>query len=115
MLNKKFRKALDHYIEMMDLGPEECPIILDNHYYDNSIIGITNDNRLVYDYNKMIREFARDEGCDEIEAQEWVDYNTMRAIPYMGEMRPIILQANRREIFQHAFDERIFDETEGDE
>lgn len=32
----------------------EGAIILDNSAFDNSIIGVTLDGRLIYDYDKMI-------------------------------------------------------------
>ena len=66
------------------------PIVLENHAYDKSIIGITPDNRLVYDYDLMIDEYLTDENCTYEEAQEWVDYNTIRAIPYIEGNAPII-------------------------
>lgn len=91
MEDKKLRKALEQYVEEYGFEEDELPIILDSHAYDGSIVGITESNRLVYDYEKMIQEFARDEGCSELEAQEWVDYNTMRAIPYMGDKKPIVI------------------------
>ena len=92
MRNDKLRNALFNYFK--DEDPSDCPIILDNHEYDNSIIGITDTNQLVYDYNSMIEEFAKDCECTEEDAQEWVDYNTMRAIPYMGERKPIVIMMN---------------------
>ena len=39
----------------------------------------------------MIKEFSEDEDVDELEAMEWVDYNTVRALSYMDDKRPIIL------------------------
>jgi hypothetical protein len=32
-----------------------------------------------------------DQGFTEEEAVEWIDYNTIRALPYMGEDGPIVL------------------------
>ena len=32
-----------------------------------------------------------EEGWSEEDAVEWIDYNTVRAIPYMGEGAPIIM------------------------
>ena len=89
MKDIKFRKALDDYIA--DMQFDEETLILDNHAYDKSIIGITNDGVLIYDYNKMIKEFMKDEDCDTLEAIDWIEYNTMRALPYMGERKPIIV------------------------
>ena len=93
MVNEKLRKALQNLCEEQGLEESEQPIILDNMSYDNSIVGITEDNRLVYDYNKMVEELMNDEGWSETDAIEWLDYNTLRAIPYMEShgRAPIIL------------------------
>lgn len=98
MKDEKFRKALDAMVE--DQGTEEEVLILDNHAYDKSVVGITEDGRLVYDFNKMVEEFMEDEHCDEIEAIEWLEYNTLRALPYMGERAPIIITESRDSILE---------------
>ena len=91
-----FRKALDAMVEDHEI--EEDVLILDNHAFDRSIIGITEDGRLIYDFEKMIEEFAEDEECDQTEALEWLEYNTLRALPYMGERAPIIMFSSRETI-----------------
>lgn len=98
MKDVKFREALDAMIE--DQGIEEDVLLLDDHAYDKSIIGITEDGRILYDFEKMIQEFAEDEGCDETEAIEWLEYNTIRALPYMGERAPIIIMETRDSILE---------------
>ena len=70
----------------------EGAIILDNSAFDNSIIGVTLDGRLIYDYDKMIEELIEDDGMSFDEAMEWIDYNTIRALPYAGSGAPIIIQ-----------------------
>ena len=89
MTNTSFREWLEEICNLFD--ESELPIVLEDHAYDNSIVGITADNRLVYDYNLMIEEFMNDENCSYEEAQEWVDYNTIRAIPYIKGNAPIII------------------------
>lgn len=96
MKDPKFRKALDAYA--VEHGQEIK--ILDDHAYDNSVVGVTDDGRLVYDYNLMVKEFMEDEECDEIEALEWLDYNTMRALPYMGEDAPIVINTNKETLME---------------
>ncbi len=64
---------------------------LTNYSYDDALIGITEDNRAVYDYNKMVEWLIKEEGFTEMGAREWIDYNTIRALPYMGEDAPIIM------------------------
>ena len=48
----------------------EGAIILDNSAFDNSIIGVTLDGRLIYDYDKMIEELIEDDGMSFDEAME---------------------------------------------
>ena len=62
-----------------------------NYSYDDALIGITEDNVAVYDYDKMVKWLVEKEGFTEEDAVEWVDYNTIRSLPYMGEKPPIIM------------------------
>ena len=70
---------------------DEDTIVFDNPAFDNSIIGITTDGQAVYDYNKMVVELMNDDNISEQEAIDWIEYNTLRVIPYAGEMAPIVI------------------------
>ncbi len=59
--------------------------------YDTALIGVSHDDRAIYDYDLMVEWLIREEGFTEEEAVEWIDYNTIRALPYMGADGPIIL------------------------
>lgn len=72
--------------------PEDA-IVFDNMSYDGSIVGVTTDDRVVYDYDKMVEELMEDEGWSYEEAAEWINYNTIRSLPYAGENAPIIMYA----------------------
>ena len=72
----------------------EGALVFDNYAYDNSIIGVTFDGRVIYCYDKMVKELMEDECWDELSAIEWIDYNTIRAIPYAGEKAPIVVYLN---------------------
>lgn len=65
--------------------------IFSNPSYKNSIIGISYDNRVIYDYDKMIEDLMEEDNLDFESALEFIEYNTLRAIPYMGSDAPIIL------------------------
>lgn len=56
--------------------PEDA-IVFDNMSYDGSIVGVTTDGKVVYDYDKMIEELMEDENCSYEEAIDWIDYNTV--------------------------------------
>ena len=66
-------------------------IFLTNYSYDDALIGVTSDDRAVYDYELMVEWLINSEGFTEEEARDWIDYNTLRALPFMGEGAPVIL------------------------
>lgn len=63
---------------------------LTNYDYETALVGVSTTGRTVYDYNRMVVWLMEHEGFTEEEAVEWIDYNTLRAIPYMGPDGPII-------------------------
>ena len=64
---------------------------LTNYSYDSALIGVTDDGRAVYDYELMVEWLMDTEGWSYEDAAEWVSYNTLRALPYMGENAPIVV------------------------
>jgi hypothetical protein len=64
---------------------------LTNYSYDTALIGVTEDNRAVYDFEKMVEWLVESEGFTSEEAVEWIEYDTVRALPYFGEKAPIIM------------------------
>ena len=56
-----------------------------------AIIGVSEDGRVVYDYNLMIEALMLSDNMTYDEASEFIDYNTIRALPYMGEKAPIVM------------------------
>ena len=80
--------------ELRDFIAEEHEeaVIFNVPNYDNAIVGISDDGRVVYDYELMIRELTNDTALTEEEAIQFLDYNTIRTLPYIEEnVRPIIL------------------------
>lgn len=59
--------------------------------YATAILGYTEDGNLVYSYDGMVDWLMDNDDMDDISAREWIDYNAIRTIPYMGEKKPIIL------------------------
>lgn len=68
-----------------------------NYSYDDALIGVTTDDRAVYDFDKMVAWLVEKEGFTQEEAVEWIEYNTIRALPYMGEGAPIIFYSLKEE------------------
>ena len=62
-----------------------------NPDFIDAIIGITDDGRLVYSYGKMVESLMNGDDMSYEDAVEFIDYNTVRTVPYMGECSPIIV------------------------
>lgn len=99
ILEEKRKKLLDDgYNEIMLF---EC------QSYDKSLIGVTADGRAVYDYDKMVEEYMEDNECNEEDATEWIDYNTLGAITADGSL-PIVLYHNEDDEAVNALtDEKV--------
>ena len=76
--------------KVLDAGYDDV-LLLDSFSYDDALIGITTDNRAVYDFSKMVEWLMLKEGCTETEAVEWIEYNTIRALPYAGQNAPLVM------------------------
>ena len=76
--------------KLLEYGQEGTKY-LTNFSYDDAFIGVTTDGRAVYDFDLMIQWLMENEEMDEFEAVEWIEYNTLRALPYMGEDAPIVI------------------------
>lgn len=66
-------------------------MIFKEESYDNALIGVSHDGRAVYSFEKMVEWLVNRDGITELEAIEWIEYNTIRAIPYYGDKAPIVL------------------------
>ena len=66
-------------------------IYFENPSYADAIIGYTSDNRIVYDYNLMVESLMKEDNISEIDAIEFIEYNTIRALGYIGNECPIIV------------------------
>lgn len=75
---------------LLDNGYEGVKYLV-NYGYDSALVGVTTDNRAVYNYEKMVEWLMEEEGFSYEDAVEWIDYNTMRALGYMGSDAPIII------------------------
>lgn len=75
---------------LLDAGYEDVKYFV-NYSYDDALIGVSEDGRAIYDYNKMVEWLIKKEGWSDIEAIDWIETNTLRALPYMGEGAPIIM------------------------
>lgn len=66
----------------------------DRKKYYPAIIGLAKDySHVAYSREKLISCFMNNNWSWE-EAEEWVEYNIERALPYWGERAPVILNNN---------------------
>lgn len=67
-----------------ELGYENVRIFDDSLGFDyaDAFIGMSDNGRAVYSYDKMVEHIMVKEGWSYEEAVEWIDYNTIRALPY---------------------------------
>ena len=74
---------------LVNLGLEDV-VVFDCPEYDDAIIGTTPDDRVVYSYSKMVDCLMANEDMSYEEAVEFIDYNTIRSLPYI-ENAPIVV------------------------
>ena len=86
MINNDVREILAEF------GYENY-VLFENPSYDNSIVGITTDGNVVYDYDKMVEELAMDDGMTLEDAADFISYNTLSIMDNVDEAsaRPIIM------------------------
>lgn len=78
---------------LCELGLEDS-VVFESPDYEDAIIGWDeNTGRIIYDYEKMVECLMNEDGMEYDEAVEFIDYNTVRACPYMGDKAPIILKS----------------------
>ena len=81
---------MDAEQRLLDNGYEGIKFFTD-FSYDTALIGVSADDRAVYDYDKMVDWLVENADFTPEEAMEWIDYNTVRALPYLGEDAPVIV------------------------
>lgn len=83
-------KPTDHIRDWLDNFCEGA-VVLEPGEMDSAIVGATSGGeQIVYSYEALVEAFM-DQGMDYETAVEFLDYNTIRAIEYMGDRKPIIV------------------------
>lgn len=75
---------------LLEYGYEDVKYLV-NESYDDALIGISEDGRAIYDFDKMVDWLVDKYNYTDEEAVEWIEYNTLRALPYFGEGALIIM------------------------
>lgn len=91
MSNDDLRNTLSEYYDEETL--DEI-VLFENPDYADAVVGVSHDDRVIYSYDKMIEHLMQVDGMTEEEAAEFIDFNTLRALPYAssyGANTPIIM------------------------
>lgn len=75
--------------DLIDNGYEDLSVF-ENPSYDGCIVGISTNNQIIYSLSQMVEWFCKENNCSFDESLEYIDYNTIRTIPYM-ENPPVII------------------------
>jgi len=76
--------------KLLEYGYEDT-VIFENYNYDDAFVGVSDDGRAIYDYDLMIDYLMKYFDFTDTDAIEWIEYNTIRALPYAGDNAPIIM------------------------
>ena len=82
------QEEIKEYIEEMGY---ESITLFESPTYDTACIGISEDERAVYDYDLMVQHLVEKDGMTPEEAEDFIGYNTIRALPYFDKA-PIIVR-----------------------
>lgn len=78
-------KLIDNETEI-----EEDTILLEEDVFVDSLIGVSSDSRAIYDYGKMIEEYAKKTGCSFDDAIDYVSNGIVRWIECYSGKTPVI-------------------------
>jgi len=90
-------------LDLSNLGAES--LVLDPEYLDGAVIGV-HAGRVVYDYDLIVDCYVANNEDKNLDTwQEFVDFNTIRAIPYYGEQAPIVVSSDPWLVEEHEQEE----------
>ncbi len=92
LTKKEMELTKEEYIldQVAEINPDAI-VLEPRSTFNRAIIGTDPDGRIVYSANKIINAFVDEDEMTEEEAIEYFEYNTLRAIQYMGSANKPIL------------------------
>lgn len=81
----------------------EDALRFENPSFDNSIVAVDYDGRLIYDYDLMVEELMKQDNMSGEEAIDFISYNTLRSLDYMTDKKKpiVIMERIRNNGFQY--------------
>lgn len=89
--------TLDELKEWISNYTDEEVLVFDSPDYISAFLGLTHDNRALYDYNLMLEHLVSQDGMDYEEAADFISYNTLRSLDYGAagdDKMPVVLFVN---------------------
>lgn len=75
----------------------EDALRFENPSFDNSIVAVDYDGRLIYDYDLMVEELMKQDDMSGEKAIDFIFYNTLRSLDYMTDKKkPIVIMERIR-------------------
>lgn len=81
--------------KLIEQGYEDL-VVFENPSFDKAIIGVSYDDRVVYDYDLMVEAAMEEEGWTAEDAIDWIEFNTLRSLGYV-EGSPIVIYSKLEE------------------
>ena len=75
--------------KLIERGYEDL-VVFENPSFDKAIVGVSYDDRVIYDYDLMIEAAMEEEGWTAEDAIDWIEFNTLRSLGYV-EGSPIVI------------------------
>jgi hypothetical protein len=79
-------KDMLYFLDMLDLRD-----VIFYGFSDGGIVGLTTDGRLVYSYEKLVESLAEANGWSREDAVDWIEFNTLRSLPYIHGKAPVVM------------------------
>ena len=81
-----------NFEELSVINPERKYIGETPEMYKDAIVGLSSDdNHLIYSYDKLIESMMKVNNWTYEDSIEWVEYNTIRSLSFMSPYEPIIM------------------------
>lgn len=76
-----------------NISDDKKVILIDEEAFRESLVGVTDDMRAVYDFDKMVSEYAKFYSCGLSDAREYIEDIIVSRIRKIGSRAPIIMDA----------------------
>jgi hypothetical protein len=87
----KARKVSKAELKDNDELYKGCPMLEPRQWLDSAIVGKdAATGGVIYDYDTVVQCFCVKDGLSLEQAEEMVDFNTERSLPYMPDPKPIL-------------------------